>query len=109
METPFLVPLTNVPQTFQINLAGINYLVTSKWNDSNDAGWVLDIADENGVPIACNIPLITGTNCLENLEYLGINGELYINSSGTDSTAVPTLENLGTDSNLYFTTDVTNG
>ena len=86
METPFLIPLTNVPQTFQIVLAGVTYLMTSKWNDDDEGGWVLDISDENDTPLACNIPLITGADCLSGLEYLGIQGELYVNTSGADST-----------------------
>jgi hypothetical protein len=105
----FLVPLTNVPQTFQIVLAGITYLMTSKWNDSDDAGWVLDIFDQNDVPLACNIPLVTGEDCLVGLEYLGIQGNLYVNSSAGSPLAVPTLNNLGVDSNLYFATSVPNG
>jgi hypothetical protein len=105
----FLIPLTNVPQTFQIVLAGITYLITSKWNTAADAGWVIDIADQNDNPIACNIPLITGEDCLAGLEYLGINGSLYVNTSGNTPLAVPTLDNLGIDSNLYFATTVPNG
>ena len=105
----FLIPLSNVPQTFQIVLAGVTYLMTSKWNDSDDAGWVLDIADQNDNMLAANIPLITGADCLDGLEYLGIQGNLYVNSSASNPTAVPTLLNLGTDSNLYFATSVPNG
>lgn len=105
----FLVPLTNVPQQFQLVLAGITYQLTSKWNDSDNGGWVLDIADQNGTPLACNIPLITGADCLEGLDYLGIQGNLYVSSSASSPLDVPTLDNLGTDSFLYFATDVPNG
>lgn len=108
-QSIFLVPLTNVPQVFQIVLAGVTYLMTSKWNDADEAGWVLDIADENDTPLACNIPLITGADCLEGLEYLGIQGELYVQSSAGDPAAIPTLNNLGVESNLYFATSVPNG
>lgn len=109
MGSVFLLPLSNVPQTFQIVLAGITYLMTSKWNDADDSGWVLDIADENDEPLACNIPLITGADCLEGLDYLGFQGQIYVNTSGTDSTAVPTLDNLGVESFAYFITSVPNG
>ena len=102
----FLIPLTNIPQTFNINLAGINYQMTCKWNDSADAGWVIDIADENTqTPIAANIPLITGADCLSGLEYLGIQGQLYVYTDGNQY-AVPTLTNLGVESNLYFNSAV---
>lgn len=100
--TNFLIPLLNVPQTFGINLAGVDYILTNKWNDAPDAGWVLDIADSNSVPIATNIPLITGADCLEGLEYLGIGGALYILTNGASPFDVPTYTNLGVDSNLYF-------
>lgn len=100
----FLLPLTNVPQTFNINMAGTNYVMTCKWNDSEDAGWVLDIDDENTqTNIVANVPLITGADCLSGLEYLGINGQLYVYTDG-DQFAVPTLTNLGVESNLYFST-----
>ena len=103
-STDYLIPLSNVPQTFDISLAGTNYTMTSKWNDAPDAGWVLDIAlADTGVILACNIPLITGADCLLGLEYLGINGQLYVYTNG-DGDAVPTLDNLGVDSNLYFAT-----
>ncbi len=105
MDT-FLVPLQNLPQNFEISLAGVNYTLVSKWNDSNEGGWVLDIFDAvTNLPIVANIPLITGTNCLDGLDYLGLNGELIVYTDG-DETAVPTFENLGVESNLYFLTDV---
>jgi hypothetical protein len=97
----FAIPLANIPQTFSIALAGANYNLTSRWNDADDAGWCLDIADENNNPLACNIPLITGADCLAGLEYLGIGGQLVVYTDG-DPTAVPTLDNLGVNSNLYF-------
>lgn len=106
--TTFILPLVNIPQTFELALAGINYQMTVKWNDSPDAGWVIDLADENRVPIACNIPLITGADCLSGLEYLGINGQLIVYTDG-DDTAVPTLDDLGVESNLYFLTSAANG
>jgi hypothetical protein len=107
--TTFEIPLSNVPQTFQIALGGVDYLLTCKWNDAADAGWVLDFADAlTDTPIAANIPLITGVDLLSGLEYLGINGELYVFTDGNDL-AIPTLENLGSESKLYFKTDVANG
>jgi hypothetical protein len=99
----YIIPLSNVPETFGINLAGVNYSLTVKWNNADEGGWVLDIGDEANNPIACNLPLITGVNVLAGLNYLGINGELIVYTNG-DSSAVPTLENLGSDSNLYFQT-----
>lgn len=104
----FILPLVNEPQQFEITLAGVDYLMTCKWNDAPDAGWVLDFADITGVPIAFNIPLITGADVLDGLQYLGFNGQMYVFTDGDDF-ATPTLLNLGVESNLYFITDVGNG
>ena len=107
--TTYLIPLVNIPQSFVIALAGINYLMTCKWNDAPDAGWVFDLTNsDTNTPILANAPLITGADCLSGLEYLGINGQMIVLTSG-DPTAVPTLANLGIDSNLYFLTSVSNG
>jgi hypothetical protein len=57
------------------------------------------------LPIVACVPFITGADLLDGLEYLGIPGQLIVYTDG-DDTAVPTLNNLGTESNLYFLTDV---
>lgn len=102
----FKLPITNVPQEFNITLANKEYLMTCKWNDAFEGGWVLDFVDAiKNLPIVANIPLITGANILSGLKYLGFEGELWIYTDGDDF-AVPTLENLGVESNLYFITDV---
>jgi hypothetical protein len=107
--TNFLIPLTNTPQKFTISLAGTNYVLVSKWNDSTEAGWILDIYDANENPIVMNVPLITGEDCLTGLGYLGIQGSLFVMTNGASPFDVPTLDNLGTESNLYFQTSVPNG
>jgi len=105
--TYFLIPLQNIPQTFNISLNGVEYTMTSKWNDATDQGWVLDIADAtSGDSLVAGIPLITGADCLAGLEYLGIGGSLLVTTNG-DPDAVPTLDNLGIESNLYFATTAT--
>lgn len=100
----FLVPLVNTPQTFQLPLGDTTYQVTSKWNESDESGWTLDIADQDNVPIVCNVPLVTGADLLEGLGYLGFTGRLFVYTDG-DETAVPTYEDLGVESNLYFVTE----
>lgn len=100
----FILPLTNIPQSFEITLAGVDYTMTVKWNDSFEGGWVFDLSDVNtNLPVVSNVPFITGANLLSGLDYLGIGGELWVYTDG-DETAVPTLENLGVESNLYFVT-----
>lgn len=107
--TVFLIPLVNNPQTFGITLADTDYTMTCKWNDAPDAGWVLDFTNATtGEVVVCNIPLITGVDLLDGLEYLGFQGNLIVYTDG-DQTAVPTLDNLGVEANLYFSTDVVDG
>lgn len=103
----YLIPFVNTPQQFNIDLAGTIYQLTCKWNDAPDAGWVLDIADFQGNPMACNLPLITGDDILDGLSYLGIGGSLYVLTNGASPFDVPTFSNLGVDSNVYFQTSST--
>lgn len=105
--TNFLIPLVNLPQQFTIDLAGVTYTLVSKWNDVAQS-WYLDILDSAQEPIVCGIPFVTGTDLLAGLEYLGINGSLIVYTNG-DQWEVPTLNNLGVDSNLYFQTDAADG
>lgn len=101
----FLVPLVNTPQTFPITLVNTDYIMTCRWNDAPDAGWVFDLIDANtNDPIVANVPLITGEDCLAGLEYLEIGGQFLVYVNG-DQNAVPTLGNLGTEGNLYFVVD----
>lgn len=105
MET-FLIPLLNVPQDFTIAMGGRELRIVSKYNAALEGGWVLDIYDsETNEPIVMNVPMVTGADLLAQYEYLGLNGEMYVYTDG-DETAVPTLENLGIESNLYFRTEV---
>jgi hypothetical protein len=101
----YQIPLENIPQTFEIALAGKTYKMTCKWNDSDEGGWALDFVDAlTNDPIAFNLPLITGGDVLAGLGYLGFGGQMIVYTDG-DETAVPTLENLGGESNLYFITE----
>lgn len=105
----FIIPFQNVPQTFTIPLAGVSYTITCRWNDQPDAGWIMDISDVlTGDVLATNIPLVTGVDLLSGLEYLGIDGELAVYTNG-EQFAVPTLLNLGVESNVYFVTDASDG
>lgn len=105
----FLIPLSADPQEFNITLGGIEYVMVVKWNDQLEGGWVLDISDSSGVPIICNTPLVTGIDLLDGLAYLGIPGSLYVFTKGASPFDVPTLTNLGNDSNLYFVSEVAGG
>ena len=103
--TNFLIPLTNIPQSFQIALAGKEYLMTCRWNSSLEGGWCVDFSDAlTNESIIANIPLVCGVDLLDGLAYLGFGGSLFVFTDG-DELQPPTLENLGVESNLYFQTE----
>lgn len=109
MTTTLLIPLQNTPQKFNISLAGTEYIMTCRWNDAFEAGWVIDFADVlTATPIIANLPLICGADILAGLGYLGFQGQLFIYTDGNQF-AVPTYTNLGVESNLYFLTEVVGG
>lgn len=103
MPTPYEIPLSAKPQSFNITLAGVQYNLTVKWNMVN-ATWVLDIADDTKTLLVGGIPLVTGVDLLGQYQYLGINGVLIVQSD-YDADALPTIDNLGTNSQLIFITN----
>lgn len=98
----FEIPLLNTPQQITVTLAGAIYTLTVKWC-SAAACWILDIGDANNVPVLQGVPLVTGADLLEQYAYLGIGGQLIVQSS-PDPNAVPTFDNLGIAGHLYFVT-----
>lgn len=96
------IPLDANPQTFSINLGGTVYSLVVRWNRIAQA-WQLDIADANNVPILNSIPLVTGADLLAQFAHLNFGGTLTVSTDGNAS-AIPTFDNLGTTSHLYFTT-----
>lgn len=97
------IPLDARPQRFYIQLAGISYELTFKFADAPDGGWIMDLADVDGNLLVGSIPLVTGHDLLEQYAYLGIGGQLFIQTDG-DPDAVPMFANLGGESKLFFVT-----
>lgn len=97
--TPFEVPLSAVPQTFQIAIAAVVYQVTVRWNSQNQT-WVLDLADQGNNPLVLGIPLVTGVDLLEQYGYLGLGFQL-VAQTDHDLLAPPTYLNLGATGHLY--------
>lgn len=95
----FEIPLSGKSQTMQITLLNVVYKLALQWRGM--AGWVMDIAKQDGTPMVQGIPLVTGVNLLEQYAYLGIGGALIVSTDG-DPDALPTYDNLGTVSHLYF-------
>jgi hypothetical protein len=102
----YKIPLTPVPQIFNIVLDGVHYTLNLHWNDAEISGktWIIDILDaDTREPILNGIPLVTGCNLLEQYGYLGFNDVLEAYTDG--SLEPPSFDNLGSDGNLYFITN----
>ncbi|MDR3488822.1 MAG: hypothetical protein P4M05_28455 [Bradyrhizobium sp.] len=99
--TIYEIPLSPNPQTMSITLAGVVYQLRFHYANVREGGWLLDISDNLGNPLVCGIPLVTGVDLLAQYAYLGIGGVLFVKSDG-DPDAVPTFDDLGVTSHLYF-------
>ncbi len=97
------IPLTATPQSFSIVLEDVTYRFTLKYVTAPMGGWLFDIADQDGNDILCGAPLVTGHDLLEQYGYLNIGGQLYVQTDA-DPDAVPTFDNLGVQSHVYFET-----
>jgi predicted Zn-dependent protease with MMP-like domain len=104
MPNFFEIPLSPLPQRFTITLGGVDYRLTVQYRKAGGAGWVLDIADPNNAPLVSGIPLVTGTDLLAQYKHLGFAGRLWVQGAG-DPDNVPTYEDLGIGSHLYWVTD----
>jgi hypothetical protein len=103
MAQLFEVPLSGMPQRFGISFVDTPYTFTFVYRNASMGGWVLDIGDGQNNPLVCGIPLVTGADLLAPYAYLNFNGIMLVQSDG-DPAAVPTFDNLGTDSHVYWIT-----
>lgn len=94
-----------IPQTMTLTLGGLQYFLRLTWCEPGLC-WVLDVADQNEVPLASGLPLITGHDLLEQYRYLGILGALTVQTDHNPD-VVPTFHNLGDTGHLYFVPAVT--
>lgn len=103
--TPYLVPTQPQAQQIQITLGTVAYNLVLRWNVPNNC-WMMDILDDSGDQVLSGVPLVTGEDLLTQLAYLSIGGsvgagQLQVQTT-SDTFAVPTFMNLGTDGNLYW-------
>ena len=97
----FEIPtLPATPQKFSISLSGLSRQLRFTWCQAALC-WIIDIADENGVPILAGVPIVTGADLLEQFAYLGIGGAM-IAQTDHDADAVPTFDDLGLTGHLFF-------
>jgi len=99
----FLIPLTNQPQEFSISIENRELTIFQRWNEFCNS-WMIDISDTiSNTPLIAGVPLVAGVDLLEPFPNLGFKGVLIVYTDG-DSNAIPTFENLGIGSNLYYVT-----
>ena len=102
----FLIPFVPAqPQSFQISLNSIVYILKVRWCDPAQC-WILDLLDVSDNPILQGIPLITGTDLLSQYGYLGLQFSFVVQTNN-DVNAVPTFANLGSQGNLYALVNAT--
>ncbi len=89
------------PQRFAISLGGTAYWLRLHYADAPEGGWLLDISDLSDASILHGVPLVTRADLLAQYSYLDLKGELWV-ATDADPDAVPTFENLGIESRLYF-------
>jgi hypothetical protein len=99
-DTAYTVPLVPQAQTLAITLAGVAYNLNVYWNVPN-ASWMLDLLDVDSDPIITGIPLVTGSDLLEQYAYLELGGQLIAQTTN-NTFEVPTYADLGTTGLLYF-------
>lgn len=99
--TYYEIPLDANNQLFSVTLAGKLYQMQLIYRNTTEGGWFLDIFDASGNPLIYGISLVTGVDLLSPYPDAGIGGSLYVATDG-DPFAVPTYDNLGTNSHLYF-------
>lgn len=93
------IPLTPEPQAFNIGVVRLRF----GYANQPEAGWFMDILTQEEEPIACGLPLVTGTDILGQFAYLGFNGALYVVIDGNPGRS-PTFTELGSTARLYFVT-----
>lgn len=102
--TAYVVPLSPAPKRLSIFLSGVEYNLRFVWSNKS-AAWIMDIADVNGVPLMTGVPLVTGSDLLAQFAYLGVYGQMVAQTDNAPGT-VPTFENLGLTSQLYYLSDL---
>ncbi|WP_346827781.1 phage baseplate plug family protein [Serratia inhibens] len=93
------IPLTPTNQQFAITLGDQQLNMRIMWRD--EAGWLLDLMDGAGAELVNSIPLVPGSNLLEQYSYLGITGALAVLVDNNEP-ELPTKTNLGIGSHLYY-------
>ena len=96
-----VLPLQPYPQRLVTQLGSVTYNLRTRWSNTSNC-WMIDIADEDNVPIVGSIPMVTGANLLEQYDYLDIGGGLYAYSTVGPPDAVADFTALGVTAFLIY-------
>lgn len=93
------IPLDNSPNqnfdvTLNINGKNITYNLLLSWNETANY-WTMQVRDTLKNPITDSIPLLSGQNLLQGLEYLKI-GEAYLIRNSNVDDEIPDIDTIGT-------------
>ncbi|MDE8556127.1 phage baseplate plug family protein [Pantoea vagans] len=88
-------------QQFSFAVKGNSYSFRILWRDTC---WLLDISDNTGAILIAGLPLVTGTDLMEQFTHMGLGFSLLVvcDVPGQD---YPTETDLGTRSHLYIITE----
>lgn len=96
-------PLRPEAQVMTIEMASVLYTVRFGWADTPDGGWFMDLGTYEGTPLIRGLPLTAGENILQQFDYLGIGGEIRVETDG-NALVEPTYGNLGSNGKVFFIT-----
>lgn len=89
MTTVVEIPLVAAtPRNFRVVLAGSTYAMHVYWCVPAQC-WVLDIADQDSVPLVNGLAMVTGTDLLVQYGYLDITVQLLVVSDQKPPDVVP--------------------
>lgn len=100
---PYSIPVQNIPQRFEIELAGATYTIENRWN-SQMGYWEFDWYDADGEPLVMAMAVLAGVNLLDPYPELPPGG-LVVLTDGEEGID-PTLDGLGIESKVYYITEV---
>lgn len=103
---PFEIPLRPIAQQLTTFLGATQYGLTFKWCDPA-ACWMMDVLDANGNEVLTGLPIVTGADILEQFAYLPVGKGGLVAQTDHDADAVPTYDNLGVQSHVYYLTATT--
>ncbi|TXE22173.1 phage baseplate plug family protein [Serratia ureilytica] len=95
------IPLTADNQKFAITIMDTLYNLRLLWRGNC---WVLDLYNSSGAPLVQSVPLISGTDLLEQYQHLQLGFALAV-ACDTPHQEYPTQDDLGKTSHLYLVTE----